>query len=324
MAVLTEKFRFIRDDVFICPYVNTVTGEQRIKFQKVNLETNEIEIEEFIDGIYTPITMEEYDEYKGSECIDDGCCKYCADEFYTGDENNDDNTDEEYLDFQEDRIRKTLEVRYNESFEKKKLSPEEKFIALKSWAASVSEAGRNAFRIHEEIVYSQILASPIADFLLKFMTKVDPNFIFDHLSIIEKESINKGGKHGCYLISNIFPILDSLRRDFNNGELKKSDRKIISEIIDMDPDIELFTQNLEFLLISTLVSSRILDKWLKEIEDKSIFNGIRNDKVFLRNLAPLHEFIKKSFWLNTYTKYAKNIALFRQNILNIVDTTRGI
>ena len=265
---MTENFKFIRDDVFLCPWVDTITGKQKLILKKINLETNEVEFEDSIDCIHTAITdisVEEYYEYM----------------------NNDD--------FQEDLIEKSLEIRSSEGLKEIKLNPKEKFQALKSWAIGIAEAGRDAFRIQSEIDTSANLAYPMAGFLIRFMTQVDSNFTFEYLSKIEKESVYEGEQHGPYMLANLIPIMGSLMGDFKSGELKKSERKIISAIIDMDPPLELFTKNLENLAISTLVTSRFLHIYLNKIEEKSIIDGIRNNEVLVERLKPLFDFIKNRY-----------------------------
>ncbi len=53
MVILTEKFKFIRDDVFLCPCVDTETEKQWIEIQKIDLKTNEIEFKDSVKCIHT-------------------------------------------------------------------------------------------------------------------------------------------------------------------------------------------------------------------------------------------------------------------------------
>ena len=179
MVVLTEKFPFIREDVFLCPFVDTKTGKQWIKIQKVNLETSEIEFEDSIDCIHTAITdisVEEYDEY----------------------------IDDDY--FQEDLIKKTLEIRSSEDLEEINLNPEEKFFALKSWAAGIAEAGYESFKFQMEIDTALDLAYPMTNLLLRFMIRVDLEFLEVFLSKIDRECRYNGERHNPSYIANLLYI----------------------------------------------------------------------------------------------------------------------
>lgn len=105
MVILTEKFRFISDGVFLCPWVDTETGRQKLVMQKINLETKEIEFEDSIyciHAVITDISLDEFNEFQNDSEI------------------------------QEKLLKKTLFIRSSENLEEIDLSPEEKFKALKS------------------------------------------------------------------------------------------------------------------------------------------------------------------------------------------------
>ena len=55
MVILTEKFKFIKDNIFLCPFVDTDTGKQQFILQKINSKTKEVEFEDSIDCIHTEI-----------------------------------------------------------------------------------------------------------------------------------------------------------------------------------------------------------------------------------------------------------------------------
>ena len=111
MTILTEKYRFIRDDVFLCPQINTETGKQTLKIQKINIKTGKIEFKDQIDCIHTvvnKISTEEYEQFQIDE------------------------------DFQKELIDKSIQLRSGEELNDSGISyldPEEKFKALKSWTA---------------------------------------------------------------------------------------------------------------------------------------------------------------------------------------------
>jgi hypothetical protein len=181
MVVLTEKFKFIRDDVFLCPHVDTETGRQWVEIQKINLETGEIEFEDSIDCIHTAITnisIQEYDEYIDND------------------------------DFQKDLIEKTLEIRSIENLEEINLNPEEKFFALKSWTAGIAEAGDDSFKLQMEIDNALDLAYPMTNLLLGFMIRVDPEFIEGFLSKMDEECRYNGERHNPSYLANLMKIFD--------------------------------------------------------------------------------------------------------------------
>ncbi len=154
MVVLTEKLRFIRDDVFLCPWADSKTGKQKLVMQKIDLETNIVEFEDSIDCIHTVVTNispEEFVNYSDNA--------YNKEHLYN----------------------KTLEIRSSENLKEINLTPKEKFVALKSWAMGIAEAGMDALIIQDEIDKSSTLIYPIATRMLKFLAKVDMEFFREFL-----------------------------------------------------------------------------------------------------------------------------------------------
>ena len=186
MVILTEKFKFIKDDVFLCPCVDTETGEQWVEIQKLDMETGEVEFGDSINCIHTAITnisVEEYDDY-----IDDD-------------------------EFQEDLFEKTLNIRSSEDLEVINLNPEEKFFALKSWAAGIAEAGYESFKLQMEIDNALNLAYPMTNLLLKFMIRVDPKFLKIFLSKIDRECRYNGERHNPSYIANLLKIFQIMEEN---------------------------------------------------------------------------------------------------------------
>ena len=218
MAILIEKFRFIKDDVFLCPRVDTETGKQKLIMQKINLETNEVEFKDFIGCIHTAVTdisTEEFEEYQ-----------------------NDTNV-------QEDLNNETLEIRSSEGLTEINLTPEEKFGALKSWAASIAESGHDAFRIQTEIEKYGNLAIPISNFLLKFMLRVDSEFIEEYILKIERECVYEGVKYDAFIFMSLMPIFELLWENYQDQcEFRKYDIQALKILIN-NPTFELKE---EFLL----------------------------------------------------------------------------
>ena len=231
MVVLTEKFRFIRDDIFLCPWVDTETGKQKLIMQKINLKTNEIEFEDSIDCIHTAIidiSLNQFNEYQNNN------------------------------ETQENLLKKTLFIRSSDDFKEINLVPEEKFKALKSWTAGISEAGKDALSIQSNIDSAVGIWVQISSRLLSFMAKIDPNYIYEILRKVEKECKFEGVNHKSSIIANLLPILWSIsdpedmewEREYKEyKEMKPADRKILSAIIAINPPHELFEKNPSFIYL---------------------------------------------------------------------------
>ena len=288
MVVLTEKFRFIRDDVFLCPWVDTETGKQILFMQKINLETNEIEFEDSIDCIHAAITDLSFDEF--NELQNDS-------------------------EIQEKLLKKTLFIRSSENLEEIDLTPEEKFKALKSWAAGIADLGINALQVQSEIENAADLAYPMIGKLFRFITKADSKFIYRYLSKIERECKFEGTNHKSSLIANLLPILlsisepDDMMPEFKN--LKQKEREIMSAILSREPPHELFEKNSQFIyllkdfpdylnklnLLDTMDSTLYLEikeinpslpkKLLNEASKRCTKNDILNEDCFYRTLEKI-------------------------------------
>ena len=218
MVVLTEKFRFIRDDVFLCPWVDTKTGKQKLVMRKINLSTNRVEFEDSIDCIHTAVTDISTALFSKLQS---------------------DNETQEKL------LKKTLYIRSSENLREIKLNPEEKFKALKSWVAGIAEFGMSALKVQFEIEKSANLVFPIIDRLFRFITKADPKFIYQYLSKIDKECKFEGVNHISSLIANLQPIIQIIQ---DNRAISKSEKqKFASAIMSIDPPYELFENNLDLI-----------------------------------------------------------------------------
>ena len=57
---LKDRFRFLRDDIFLCPKVNLLTEKQSLTLLKINLNTHKIEFKDSIEGIQTTATEIKY------------------------------------------------------------------------------------------------------------------------------------------------------------------------------------------------------------------------------------------------------------------------
>ena len=229
-SILTTKFRFLRDDVFLCPWVNFKTGKQKIILQKINLKTGIVEIKSAIDCIHTAVTdisAEEFVDYQN------------------------------YADAQDHLNKKTLEIRSSENLKEIKLTSKEKFNALKSWVAGITEAGLNIFRIQDEIDNNLNLLYPVTRFLLKFMIRVDSDFIPQYIAKIERECMFEGTRHESSLIANLIPILELFWHNYQTlSSISQKEKEIIKMLMTMDISEQLLESNPNFLFLRKLTDSK--------------------------------------------------------------------
>lgn len=241
-----DKFRFIRDDVFLCAQVDIGTGEQKLIIQKIDLETDEVEFETSIDCIHTAVTnisTEEFEDYQND------------------------------TDAQENINKKILEIRSSEDLEEINLTPEENFKAFKSWAAGIAEAGVNAFFIQDEIdknLDSDLLL-PISQFLLRFMVKVDREFLPEFISKIERECMFEGVRHESSFIANTIPILEVVWENYSRYKMIKSeDIEIVKTLAELDNSGKLFKINPNFLILLRLSKEENNGKFVLQTQKEII------------------------------------------------------
>jgi Leucine-rich repeat (LRR) protein len=230
--VLEAKYPFIREDVFLIARVyehdrdfpddyesagfderdRFYKGKQDLVMRKVNLDTKEVEVEDHIECIHTAILsvpVEEFLELDGD------------------------------YDAQEAFHKKTLNIRSSEALDDIdvqegvnliNLPIEEKFLAFKSWVQGIAEAGLDAFSLQDGIDRNLDLMYPIASFLLKFMIKVETNFIPMFLSKIERECVFNGKMHEPSLFANLEMIIENFF--YQDSEINISDDIKRSIILD--------------------------------------------------------------------------------------------
>ena len=314
MVVLTEKFRFIRDDVFLCPWVDSKTGEQKLVMQKINLETNEVEFEDFIDCIHTAVTEihpETFEDFHNDAHV------------------------KEFI------YNKTLEIRSSEELTEINLTPEEKFKALTSWVAGIAEAGLNAFKIQGYIDGALGIIYPISSFLMRFLVKIDPDFIHQFLFLIEKECMFEGKAHDASIISNLIPIVEMITLEWqypkkiNVQDITEETTKIVDAILDLNPPINLFNHKdyyPNFLfgaspksILKFLDNIENSDEWIKFLEIfflnlfviKKKLNELEIEKLFkkiLRVDLPFRIFEQISIDPNGTTKGFYQLYLYHEHI----------
>jgi hypothetical protein len=108
-------------------------------------------------------------------------------------------------DAQSEFYKKSLNIKKVEVID---LCVQEKFIAFNSWVAGIAEAGIDSISIQGEI--DQNLAHvPIAEFLFRFMVKIDDKYLHDFFIKIERECVFEGKIHEPSMIANL-RILDDM------------------------------------------------------------------------------------------------------------------
>lgn len=193
--------------------------------QKINLNTNEIEFEDSIDCIRLAVdsfSLEKLSEVQKKKLL-------------------------------ENLLDPILVIQSSEYLREIKLTPEEKFKALKSWVAGIAEFGIDAFKIQTEVANLAYFAYPMILQLLKFMPKVNSDFIHQYLSKIERECRFEGANHKSSMIANLLPIFLALKGPLEEGErepdllrfkkLTPEDQGILSAIMAIKPPQDLFNKN---------------------------------------------------------------------------------
>ncbi len=239
MVVLTKKFRFIRDDVFLCPEVDTETGRQQVIIQKIDNETGKIESEEKIYCIHVCIASITPDEHK---------------RYYTDPE------------FHEKFDEISLNIRSSANLIEIALKPEEKFVALKSWAEGIAEAGIDAFMVQNNIDLASGITAPLTGTLMRFMLKVDSVFLQDYITYVERTCSVDGVIHKTSFVANFLSLLEDIRnQNFIRDEYPSIDT-IFSIILEPDPSSILFKNHLEMLIFRMMIEPNFLNRFLPKLK----------------------------------------------------------
>lgn len=215
---MDEEFKscysFIREDIRLCAVVNKATGKQTLVMQKLKKSLNDkenpqVEFQDFIECIHTAIIdlpVEEFDEHT---------------------------RDTEFE-------KKTLKLRSSEDIKEIDLEPEERFKAFNSWVAGIAEAGLDALRIQSEIEGEAKLIIPISLPIMRFLSKVSLDIMFQYISYLERVCMHEGIQHEASLIANLDPILNFILE--KNPDAPES-KKILNAIFQINPPLKLFTQD---------------------------------------------------------------------------------
>jgi hypothetical protein len=233
-----KSYRFIRDDIRLTAYIDSIHSKQKLIMEKIDPNTNRVEMSDSIDCIHTAIYDIPVLEFQSEMSADD--------------------TTEKLKEITET----ALKIRSTERLKEITLSPEEKFAAFNSWVAGIAEAGVEAFKIESEIEEMSNLATPIVNRLIRFVSLVDPPTMLDYISKIERECMFEGSRHESSLIANLDPILKSV--NLESSELTPQEYIILKAIVAVNPPIWLFTIDehnmlaLKYSLVAMLQGFEIL------------------------------------------------------------------
>ncbi|MBD3351874.1 MAG: hypothetical protein GF364_10345, partial [Candidatus Lokiarchaeota archaeon] len=213
--LLQKKYPFLRDDIFLIAQVNEETKRQHLVMRKINAETKEIEVESKIECIHTAITTISGEEYEKIQR---------------------DPLERKKL---ED---KAIHIRSTENLSEIDLSIEDRFFAMKSWVQGISEAGFNALIVQSDIELYGKLAYPIVNFILKFLSKTDEEFLMQYLDWIEKNCIIDNSIHQASFTANIQNIFDALKTSF---VVQK--REVVLRILELNGSLEIITKIIKMI-----------------------------------------------------------------------------
>lgn len=228
-AIYEARFPFLREDVFLVAQVDPITGKQILRMEQVG-EGGSIVREDALDCIHTAI------------------CDIPAGEFAE-------------TVVKEDFAESTLRIRSSENLREIQLSPEERFIAFRSWVAGIAEAGVDAFEIQGEIDTAAQLQFPITSRLLRFISQVDLTFLPTYLEHVDRMSQHEGVRERSYLLACLLPVLDILARDV----LVPNRTEVLDIIFSMNPPLELFSGNWPLFRKLTQANPEFLPKYVASV-----------------------------------------------------------
>ncbi len=122
-------------------------------------------------------------------------------------------------------------------------SPEEKFKTIKEDIDEIVEAGADAMQILGEFDRNQNLMYPITNFIMQFRARINPNFILEYLSKIERECRFEGEIHILSLITRLKPItLAFYTTTYENDPIYSLEELdyFIEKIFDLNLPIEVY------------------------------------------------------------------------------------
>jgi hypothetical protein len=195
----TQKFQFIRDDVFLIASIDPETRKQHLIFQKINIATKAVE---FSDEM---------------QCIQTAIAKICPEKYEQLMEDSD-----VMQNFINEALKKktTDSVQFSKQLPKQlfdedpipniDLNVDEKWFAFKSWVQGIAEAGMDALYLQHELDGLAKGGLPIVEFLYQNLMLTDASFIPQYLEKIEKECRFEGIYHKSSLHANLEIILSAI------------------------------------------------------------------------------------------------------------------
>jgi hypothetical protein len=268
------KFRFIRDDVFLLPYVDEKTGKQKLVMQQIDPNGFTI-IEDSIDCIHTAVVDLQPDDI--------------VDQVENG----------EVIGRLQKKI---LQIRSSETIQILNLNFDEKKKAFTSWVAGIAEAGKDAFFIQAQIEEEAKLAYPILSKLLEFLSRIDPEFISILLVKIQRECRFEGVYHLNSLIANLIPILEMLGNEKEFGQSNRMNQsnlnwkiEILDQIFEMNPPLSLFLDKDRAFFLkyekATLLEdfTKAFSNEITEVRDAVSKNPHAIDFIEFKSLLYFHE-----------------------------------
>ncbi len=304
-----KEYRFIRDDIFLCPQIDSKTGEMWVVLKKVDLNTGKVLLEDKLFCSHTVVT----------EITDEEFWKYAND-----------------IEYNELLKKSVLKIRSGGELKEVVLSLEDNFFALNSWVEGISLAGIDGLKIQGDIEEYSGLLYPMVNWLHRFMAKADSEFIPGFLAKIERECMFEGEKHEPSLIANLVPLMKAIAISSWENEWEcpdRSDGYFVDEITgyyikDDFKDFLGFINNLvplEKLIDDMELLNRILylleadnfkGKWFfkKEAQFLRDFDNVYNHEIKFIDLTGVGE--EEDYFLHTQSD--KIVVIQDQHITGLV------
>lgn len=258
-------FPFVYDDIFLIAEVDKNSGQQWLIMRKIDLKYNRTLLEDRIQCIHATITTLTVDNF------------------------------EDKVSKVEELEKDMLNLRSSEGAPEIRLTPEERFFALKSWVQGIAEAGVNAVTIQEDIEHLAHLFNPIGKRLFNFLLKAKIDFIQAFLAQMERDCHFEGEYHKPSIHANLLKMLDITILEESeawnrwrdqvevnyewNDEWKvytiKHFKDIMESIFEFEPSANIFLENPKTHVILMMPEARILPDWEKVTKE-----SVAYDKIF--------------------------------------------
>jgi hypothetical protein len=195
----TQKFQFIRDDVFLIASIDAETKKQHLIFQKINLTTKVVEFSDEMQCIQTAIAKISPEKY--IQLMEDSDAK----QNFINEALKKKTTDSVQFSKQMPKQLHTEDLTTNID-----LNVDEKFFAFRSWVQGIAEAGMDALYLQNDLDDIARGSLPIVEFLCRNLIRIDSSFIPQYLSKIERECRFEGVYHKTSLRANLGILLEGI------------------------------------------------------------------------------------------------------------------